>query len=83
MSREITEIVADLSTQTCGSAGLVPVDAMRLFRAMQRLPHAELALLVRELTGQQYVLAPAIAPASWNAAMRRGYGVLMEKALAG
>lgn len=79
-ARTIAEIIADLAAQACGTHKLVPVDTMRLFRAMQALEPAELDLLVQELTNGACCIVPAQPPAPWNPAMCRGYSILIERA---
>lgn len=80
--REIAEIVAELACNACGNNKLVPVDAMRLYMAMQRLPIEELALLVSELTLDTHVVVPSLAPMDWNPVKAKAYGIFITHARA-
>lgn len=82
MSREVTEIVVELATSACSARGPVPVDAMKLFAALQKLPPEELAALVAAVTLEKYLVVPATPPSDWNKVKKRGYGILVRQAVA-
>lgn len=80
MPRPISEIIADLAAKTSGSETLKHMDTMRLYKAIQKLPMEEVAVLVAEMSHGNYAIVPASPPPDWNPVKRRGYQILVADA---